>query len=117
MEEIGLNTFLFFNKRINTKLPGEQADVKDEQQERKIFIFKSNTLGVVMIEKRIQELLDKVEEAGDDGKVEEAKAFMIEAEKHKVEMELVRRGEDPLSQADRRMEVCTTCGTIFSFIY
>jgi len=54
--------------RLNTKAPGEMADAKDEQQER-----------VVMIEKKIQELLGKVEIAGDDGKVEEAKAFMVEA--------------------------------------
>ena len=92
-------------ERLNTKAPGETADVKDEQVER-----------IVMIEKKIQELVEKVEAAGDEGKVEEAKQLMIESEKHKIELDLVKKGEDPLSQAERRMEVCEVCGILNCFI-
>lgn len=65
-----------------------------------------------IIDLQIKELLAKIEQCGEEGRVQEAQELMQEVEKYKAELEKLRQleAENPSYRLEKRMEVCQTCG-------
>ena len=75
--------------------------VNDEFEERR-----------TIIDLQIKELLAKIEQCGEEGRVQEAQEALLEVERHKAELEKLRlqEAENPSYRLEKRMEVCQTCG-------
>ena len=88
------------NGRLNIQLDDKAAEVRKEEREEKM----------VLLDVKIKELLQKVEEAGEEGRVQEATDLQAEVDKLQEELTQFKENADGLSKAEKRMEVCDVCG-------
>ncbi|KAF9997686.1 Luc7-like protein 3, partial [Entomortierella chlamydospora] len=74
---------------------------KDEKEER-----------IVMLEQKIKDTLAKVEEAGEEGRVDEAQVLTDQVEKMQADLEHLKQNDDvnPIFRQENKMEVCHVCG-------
>ncbi|KAF9094274.1 Luc7-like protein 3 [Mortierella sp. GBA35] len=74
---------------------------KDEKEEK-----------MVMLEQKIKETLAKVEEAGEEGRVDEAQTLTDQVEKMQAELQHLKQNDDvnPIFRQENKMEVCHVCG-------
>ncbi|CAG8451351.1 6706_t:CDS:2 [Ambispora leptoticha] len=74
---------------------------KDEKEEK-----------MVILDEKIKDLLIKVEEAGEEGRVQEAQTLTKEVEALQKELDFLKNSDDsnPLFKQERRMLVCDVCG-------
>ena len=65
-----------------------------------------------ILELQLREKLAQVEEAGEQGRLQEAQRLMNEIDAVKADLEALRRQEqdNPMYRLEKRMEVCPTCG-------
>ncbi|KAJ1913965.1 splicing factor [Mycoemilia scoparia] len=69
----------------------------------------------VMLEEKIKALMTKIEEAGEEGRVEEAESLTAQVEKLQADLENVRERIDsinPMFKNEKRLEVCDVCGAL-----
>ncbi|KAI8384183.1 hypothetical protein BD560DRAFT_190775 [Blakeslea trispora] len=88
------------NGRLNIQLDDKAAEVRKEEREEKM----------VLLDVKIKELLQKVEEAGEEGRVQEATDLQAQVDKLQEELTQFKENADGLSKAEKRMEVCDVCG-------
>ncbi|KAG0329535.1 Luc7-like protein 3 [Dissophora globulifera] len=74
---------------------------KDEKEEK-----------IIMLEQKIKDTLAKVEEAGEEGRVDEAQVLTDQVEKLQAELEHLKQNDDvnPIFRQENKMEVCHVCG-------
>ncbi|CAG8759470.1 986_t:CDS:2 [Cetraspora pellucida] len=74
---------------------------KDEKEER-----------MIILDIKIKELLTKIEEAGEEGRVQEAQTLTKEVETFQKDLDFLKNSDDsnPLFKQERRMLVCEVCG-------
>ncbi|CAG8479397.1 1427_t:CDS:2 [Racocetra fulgida] len=74
---------------------------KDEKEER-----------MIILDIKIKELLTKIEEAGEEGRVQEAQTLTKEVETLQKDLDFLKNSDDsnPLFKQERRMLVCEVCG-------
>ncbi|KAF9153869.1 Luc7-like protein 3 [Linnemannia schmuckeri] len=74
---------------------------KDEKEEK-----------MVMLEQKIKDTLAKVEEAGEEGRVEEAQVLTDQVEKMQTDLQQLKQNDDvnPIFRQENKMEVCHVCG-------
>ncbi|KAF9927831.1 Luc7-like protein 3 [Linnemannia zychae] len=74
---------------------------KDEKEEK-----------MVMLEQKIKDTLAKVEEAGEEGRVEEAQVLTDQVEKMQADLQQLKQNDDvnPIFRQENKMEVCHVCG-------
>ncbi|CAO3692618.1 unnamed protein product [Rhizopus stolonifer] len=75
-------------------------EIRREEREEKM----------VLLDVKIKELLQKVEEAGEEGRVQEATDLQSQVDKLQEELEAVKENKDGLNPAEKQMEVCDVCG-------
>ncbi|KAI8137191.1 hypothetical protein BJV82DRAFT_583923 [Fennellomyces sp. T-0311] len=85
--------------RLNIQGEDKLAELRKEEREEKI----------VLIDVKIKEMLQKIEEAGEEGRVQEATELTAEVEKLQAEMSQLKDNIDG-SKSEKRMEVCQVCG-------
>ncbi|KAI9244066.1 hypothetical protein BY458DRAFT_495271 [Sporodiniella umbellata] len=88
------------NGRLNVQADERLLEVRREEREEKM----------VLLDVKIKELLQKVEEAGEEGRVQEATDLQSQVDKLQEELEAVKENKDGLNPAEKRMEVCDVCG-------
>ncbi|KAG2232803.1 hypothetical protein BDF21DRAFT_416114 [Thamnidium elegans] len=88
------------NGRLNIQADDKAAEARKEEREEKI----------VLLDVKIKELLQKVEEAGEEGRVQEATELQNEVDKLQEELVMFKENADGASKAEKRMEVCDVCG-------
>ncbi|GAA5799412.1 hypothetical protein EDC94DRAFT_600067 [Helicostylum pulchrum] len=88
------------NGRLNIQADDKAAEARKEEREEKI----------VLLDVKIKELLQKVEEAGEEGRVQEATELQNEVDKLQEELIMFKENADGASKAEKRMEVCDVCG-------
>ncbi|KAI8971108.1 hypothetical protein BDB01DRAFT_812340 [Pilobolus umbonatus] len=86
--------------RLNIQSEDKLADSRKEEREEKM----------VLLDVKIKELLQKVEEAGEEGRVQEATDLQNEVEKLQEELKQLQENTDTLNKSEKRMEVCDVCG-------
>ncbi|PVU92135.1 hypothetical protein BB559_003827 [Furculomyces boomerangus] len=75
---------------------------KEEHQEK-----------VVFLEEKIKKMLEMVESAGEEGRIDEAKELVDEVEKVKVDLRAAQEKlnlVNPMFKNEKRLEVCDVCG-------
>ncbi|KAG0235853.1 Luc7-like protein 3 [Actinomortierella wolfii] len=74
---------------------------KDEREEK-----------IIILEQKIKETLAKVEEAGEEGRVDEAQSLTEQVEKMQKELQHLKEtdGVNPIFRQENKMEVCHVCG-------
>ncbi|KAG0078547.1 Luc7-like protein 3, partial [Podila epicladia] len=74
---------------------------KDEKEEK-----------IVMLEQKIKDTLAKVEEAGEEGRVDEAQVLTDQVEKMQQDLQHLKQNDDvnPIFRQENKMEVCHVCG-------
>ncbi|KAI8602559.1 hypothetical protein EDD21DRAFT_335750 [Dissophora ornata] len=74
---------------------------KDEKEEK-----------IIMLEQKIKDMLAKVEEAGEEGRVDEAQVLTDLVEKLQADLEHLKQNDDvnPIFRQENKMEVCHVCG-------
>ncbi|KAG9285506.1 hypothetical protein G9A89_006494 [Geosiphon pyriformis] len=74
---------------------------KDEKEEK-----------MVILDEKIKDLLIKIEEAGEEGRVQEAQTLTKDVEALQKELDFLKNSDDsnPLFKQERRMLVCDVCG-------
>lgn len=67
---------------------------------------------MVMLEQKIKDTLAKVEEAGEEGRVEEAQVLTDQVEKMQADLQQLKQNDDvnPIFRQENKMEVCHVCG-------
>ncbi|KAL0077125.1 hypothetical protein J3Q64DRAFT_1678958 [Phycomyces blakesleeanus] len=85
--------------RLNIQSDDKSAETRKEEREEKI----------VLLDVKIKELLQKIEEAGEEGRVQEAADLTEEVENLQGELQATRDNED-YNKSEKRMEVCQVCG-------
>lgn len=67
---------------------------------------------MVMLEQKIKDTLAKVEEAGEEGRVEEAQTLTEQVEKMQADLDHLKKNDDvnPIFRQENKMEVCHVCG-------
>lgn len=65
---------------------------------------------LVLLDVKIKEMLAKIEEAGEEGRVQEASDLTKEVERLQAEHALLKEKADNAARSDKKMEVCTICG-------
>ncbi|KAG1458977.1 hypothetical protein G6F46_008839 [Rhizopus delemar] len=88
------------NGRLNVQSDERLLEIRKEEREEKM----------VLLDVKIKELLQKVEEAGEEGRVQEATDLQNQVDKLQAELELVKQNKDGLNPSEKRMEVCDVCG-------
>ncbi|KAI9279365.1 hypothetical protein BY458DRAFT_502863 [Sporodiniella umbellata] len=88
------------NGRISIQSDERLLELRKEEREEKM----------VLLDVKIKELLQQVEAAGEEGRVQEATDLQSQVDKLQVELEQVRENKDGLNPAEKRMEVCDVCG-------
>ncbi|KAI8887271.1 LUC7-domain-containing protein [Backusella circina FSU 941] len=88
------------NGRLNIQSDDKMAEIRKEEREEKM----------VLLDVKIKELLQKVEEAGEEGRVQEATDMQKEVEKLQEELTHIKENTDGANKAEKRMEVCDVCG-------
>ncbi|KAF7732053.1 Luc7-like protein 3 [Apophysomyces ossiformis] len=86
--------------RLNIQCDDKSAEARKEEREEKM----------VLLDVKIKELLQKSEEAGEEGRVQEATELTGQVEKLQEELEHLRNNEDDSIKLEKRMEVCQVCG-------
>ncbi|KAG0188196.1 Luc7-like protein 3 [Apophysomyces sp. BC1034] len=86
--------------RLNIQCDDKSAEARKEEREEKM----------VLLDVKIKELLQKSEEAGEEGRVQEATELTSQVEKLQEELEHLRNNEDDSIKLEKRMEVCQVCG-------
>lgn len=67
----------------------------------------------ILLDLQVKELLAKIEECGEEGRIREAQELTLQADNLKAELDQLRGSvdyENPLHKLEKRMEVCTVCG-------
>ncbi|KAI1315251.1 Luc7-like protein 3 [Mortierella claussenii] len=74
---------------------------KDEKEEK-----------IVMLEQKIKDTLAKVEEAGEEGRVDEAQVLTEQVDKMQADLQHLKQNDDvnPIFRQENKMEVCHVCG-------
>ncbi|CAO3588506.1 unnamed protein product [Absidia cylindrospora] len=91
----------------------ERVNLQDEKKkESKEMVNEERQEKVVLLEVKIKELLQKIEEAGEEGRVQEASDLTNQVEKLQVELKLLKEMEEMASKSEKRMEVCEVCGAL-----
>ncbi|KAG0206849.1 Luc7-like protein 3 [Mortierella sp. GBA30] len=74
---------------------------KDEKEEK-----------IVMLEQKIKDTLAKVEEAGEEGRVDEAQTLTTQVEKMQADLQHLKQNDDvnPIFRQENKMEICHVCG-------
>ncbi|KAI7869043.1 hypothetical protein BDF14DRAFT_1723593 [Spinellus fusiger] len=85
--------------RLNIQMDDRSAEMRKEEREEKM----------VLLDVKIKELLQKVEEAGEEGRVQEATDLTEQVESLQIELQATRDNED-YNKSEKRMEVCQVCG-------
>lgn len=67
-----------------------------------------------LLDLQVKEYLAKVEEYGEQGRIQDAEDLMAEVDKLKQEIEKLKQSEadNPLYRLDKKMEICVTCGSL-----
>ncbi|CAO3687528.1 unnamed protein product [Umbelopsis vinacea] len=65
---------------------------------------------LVLLDVKIKDLLAKIEEAGEEGRVQEATDLTREVERLQAEHTILKEKADNAARSDKKMEVCTICG-------
>ncbi|GAB5588446.1 splicing factor [Umbelopsis nana] len=65
---------------------------------------------LVLLDVKIKDLLAKIEEAGEEGRVQEATDLTREVERLQAEHAILKEKADNAARSDKKMEVCTICG-------
>ncbi|CAO3665790.1 unnamed protein product [Umbelopsis ramanniana] len=65
---------------------------------------------LVLLDVKIKDLLVKIEEAGEEGRVQEATDLTREVERLQAEHAILKEKADNAARSDKKMEVCTICG-------
>ncbi|KAI8987605.1 hypothetical protein BDF20DRAFT_813217 [Mycotypha africana] len=84
--------------RLNIQADDKAAELRKEEREEKM----------VLLDVKIKELLQKVEEAGEEGRVQEATDLQAQVDKLQEELEQFKENADNIRE--KRMEVCDVCG-------
>ncbi|KAI8328789.1 hypothetical protein BC941DRAFT_444309 [Chlamydoabsidia padenii] len=91
----------------------ERVNLQDEKKkESKEMVNEERHEKVVLLEVKIKEYLQKIEEAGEEGRVQEASDLTNQVEKLQTELKLLKEAEEMASKSDKRMEVCEICGAL-----
>ncbi|KAI9493616.1 hypothetical protein BDB00DRAFT_883089 [Zychaea mexicana] len=85
--------------RLNVQGDDKLAELRKEERTEKI----------VLIDVKIKEMLQKIEEAGEEGRVQEASDLTTEVEKLQAELSQLKENADG-NKSEKRMEVCQVCG-------
>ncbi|KAI7848971.1 hypothetical protein BDC45DRAFT_522027 [Circinella umbellata] len=85
--------------RLNIQGDDKLAENRKEEREEKI----------ILIDVKIKEMLQKIEEAGEEGRVQEATELTTEVEKLQAELSQLKENLDG-NKSEKRMEVCQVCG-------
>ncbi|CAJ0648060.1 8287_t:CDS:2 [Entrophospora sp. SA101] len=90
------------NERLNVRPDDTLLNPNKDEKEEKIII----------LDEKIKELLVKIEEAGEEGRVQEAQTLTKEVESLQKDLDFLRNSDDsnPLFKQERRMLVCDVCG-------
>ncbi|KAI8087577.1 uncharacterized protein B0P05DRAFT_465270, partial [Gilbertella persicaria] len=87
------------NGRLNIQLDDRAAEQRKEEREEKM----------VLMDVKIKELIQKVEEAGEEGRVQEATDLQNQVDK--LQEELIQfKQVSHMIYSEKRMEVCDVCG-------
>ncbi|KAK9761789.1 splicing factor, partial [Basidiobolus ranarum] len=75
---------------------------KDEKEEK-----------IVLLDEKIKSLLAQIEEAGEEGRVQEAQDLNQQLERLQAELATLKNNDDsnPIFKQEKRMEVCDVCGS------
>ncbi|CDH50219.1 luc7-like protein 3 [Lichtheimia corymbifera JMRC:FSU:9682] len=85
--------------RLNIQGEDKLAENRKEEREEKM----------VLLDVKIKEMLQKIEEAGEEGRVQEAADLTTEVEKLQAELSQLKENADS-GKSEKRMEVCQVCG-------
>ncbi|KAI9314106.1 hypothetical protein BX666DRAFT_1879743 [Dichotomocladium elegans] len=85
--------------RLNIQGEDKLAESRKEEREEKM----------VLLDVKIKEMLQKIEEAGEEGRVQEAADLTADVEKLQAELSQLRENADG-GKSEKRMEVCQVCG-------
>ncbi|KAI7901851.1 uncharacterized protein BX663DRAFT_571121 [Cokeromyces recurvatus] len=96
------------NGRLNVQADDKASEVRKEEREEKM----------VLLDIKIKELLQKVEEAGEEGRVQEATDLQAEVDRLQKELKdlkniftfIFSKNVDFTGKPEKRMEVCDVCG-------
>ncbi|CAO3628152.1 unnamed protein product [Cunninghamella blakesleeana] len=91
----------------------DRVNLQDERKkESKEAVNEERHEKIVLLEVKIKELLQKIEEAGEEGRVQEASDLTNNVEKLQTELKLLLGTDEMASKTDKRMEVCEICGAL-----
>ncbi|KAI8076352.1 uncharacterized protein BX664DRAFT_344454 [Halteromyces radiatus] len=91
----------------------ERVNLQDEKKkESKEMVNEERHEKIVLLEVKIKEYLQKIEEAGEEGRVQEASDLTNQVERLQAELKLLKEMEEMASKSDKRMEVCEVCGAL-----
>ncbi|CAO3645845.1 unnamed protein product [Cunninghamella echinulata] len=91
----------------------DRVNLQDERKkESKEVVNEERHEKIVLLEVKIQELFKKIEEAGEEGRVQEASDLTVQVEKLQTELKLLQETDEMQSKSDKRMEVCEVCGAL-----
>jgi hypothetical protein len=62
------------------------------------------------LEMQMAEVMKKLEQAGEEGRVQEAEDMTLQVEKLKFDLEKAKEEANPYIRAEKRMEICEICG-------
>ncbi|ORY99147.1 hypothetical protein BCR43DRAFT_488796 [Syncephalastrum racemosum] len=86
--------------RLNIQEDDKLAEQRKEEREERM----------VLIDVKIKEMLQRAEEAGEEGRVQEAANLTEEVEKLQTELSQLKENLDANDKSEKRMEVCQVCG-------
>ncbi|OLY78016.1 Luc7-like protein 3 [Smittium mucronatum] len=72
-----------------------------------------NQEAVILIEQKIKTLLENIEKAGEEGRIQEAKSLTSDLDKLKIELKAAQEkanAVNPMFKNEKRLEVCDVCG-------
>ncbi|KAI9478767.1 MAG: hypothetical protein EXX96DRAFT_539833 [Benjaminiella poitrasii] len=88
------------NGRLNVQADDKASEVRKEEKEERM----------VLLDIKIKEMLQKVEEAGEEGRVKEATDLQADVDRLQQELKDLQNNVDYNGKPEKRMEVCDVCG-------
>ncbi|CAG8629226.1 4863_t:CDS:2 [Funneliformis caledonium] len=90
------------NDRLNVRPDDTLLNPNKDEKEEKMII----------LDEKIKDLLVKIEEAGEEGRVQEAQILTKDVESLQKDLDFLKNSDDsnPLFKQERRMLVCEVCG-------
>ncbi|ORX46322.1 LUC7-domain-containing protein [Hesseltinella vesiculosa] len=91
----------------------DRVNQQDEKKkEHKEIAIEEHQEKQVLLEVKIKELLQQSEEAGEEGRVDEASELTDQVEKLEEELKTMKDNQSQMQRSDKRMEVCEVCGAL-----